>query len=350
MSLVHHLSDHSPLTTWITTRCAVDTAVASALADLQRQRLQPRRPRPGLPLEHHAAVGAIVGQRLADAIEPAPPYPALLGGVRCQAWSLADAGRLAAGYPTHRAERGAPEAAAIWRRPTPTGWWQPLPTPAEQPVEPERGLVDVLARHRRAVAGLRRARLAARDTERDLLDPLRALQLLEGIYRGGTDLVELQRIATTGRVRLAADLVDDVLAVLGGQEPALRQARALAGGGPHFGYAAPLLVPGWAEGDVLVGPHPADGCFTLLDVKTVGHLDEVRLRSWLVQTLAYALLDFADRWRIRRVGIWLARHAHIVGWPLDQLIPGDLTAARTEFAAAVTPLAAADGADPRHVA
>ncbi len=40
----------------------------------------------------------------------------------------------------------------------------------------------------------------------------------------------------------------------------------------------------------------------------------------VVQLLAYALLDAADLYRIRRVGIYLARQGTLVCWALDQLV------------------------------
>jgi len=70
--------------------------------------------------------------------------------------------------------------------------------------------------------------------------------------------------------------------------------------------AAPTLVPGWADGDLLVGTAEET---TLIDVKTVISVtDPDRVGRWLWQILAYAWLGTHDLHRIRSVGLYLARH------------------------------------------
>jgi hypothetical protein len=74
---------------------------------------------------------------------------------------------------------------------------------------------------------------------------------------------------------------------------------------------------------------------TLLDVKTVMHArNHHRTADWLQQLLAYTWLDGPDRYRIRHVGLYLARHGHLITWPLDTFTttllgmtnPGELAA------------------------
>ena len=72
----------------------------------------------------------------------------------------------------------------------------------------------------------------------------------------------------------------------------------------------------------------------LLDVKTVTTArDPERISRWLWQLLAYAWLDLGDRYRIRDVGLYLARNGVLVTWP------------RGRFAAALL-----DGRDVDHSA
>ncbi|ALE76794.1 hypothetical protein FRP1_28785 (plasmid) [Pseudonocardia sp. EC080625-04] len=44
-----------------------------------------------------------------------------------------------------------------------------------------------------------------------------------------------------------------------------------------------------------------------------------RIARWCWQLLSYAWLDTGDRWRIRRVALYLARHGITLDWPLPQL-------------------------------
>jgi hypothetical protein len=73
-----------------------------------------------------------------------------------------------------------------------------------------------------------------------------------------------------------------------------------------------VFVPHWADGDVIVGS-------TLLDCKTVITVrNQDRIARWLYQLLGYAWLDSpADRYGIRSVGLYLARHGVLLTWPLD---------------------------------
>jgi hypothetical protein len=105
--------------------------------------------------------------------------------------------------------------------------------------------------------------------------------------------------------------------------------RKLAGNpaaGQPLGIAGPTIVPQWADGDVLLGAiDPETGIDaqggTLVDVKTVlGVRDTQRVGGWIWQVLLYAWLDTADLYRIRRVGLLLARHGVLLTWPVSRLV------------------------------
>lgn len=345
VSLVHHLRS-GPLVNWITSHCPRLPELAATTEDAASRTTTVRPRRGSLPISHYAAVGSIVGQRLADAIEPAPPYPALYGAVTCSALGMADAGHLACRYPTHHGLpwSEAQRAAGVHLRPTPTGWWQVLREPAAAAGgEVEARLVELIEQHRQAVEKLQLGQLADRATEAGLVPLYSLLQQLEAVYRGATDLDDLQRIADTGTVFVDHAVLDDVLQVLPHNHHALRQIHALAGctDSQRLGHAAPVLRVGWAEADLLVGPHPRGG-YTLLDVKTVTAATERGAREWITQILAYALLDDADRWLIRRLGLWLPRQGVLVGWQLGDLLDGDLAELRAQFAALVDAVLAAE--------
>lgn len=100
-----------------------------------------------------------------------------------------------------------------------------------------------------------------------------------------------------------------------------------------------MFVEHWADGDLLI-PAAADdvsagGGMVLLDVKTVTSArDPDRVARWLWQLLGYAWLDTADRYRIRSVGLYLARHAALCTWPLDRFAAALLDGRDVDVAAA----------------
>lgn len=348
MSLVQHLADEDPLAGHLEGAFPQLYWMAAHVANSATTQ-RTLRPRSRQELPHYAQVGGIVGQRLADLVQPAPPYPALLGAARCQACSLADADRLAGGYPTHVGTgRG------LWSRPTPSGWWTPVRPAENHPVDAEKRLVGLLYEHRDTVATMPTGRLQATHAEQQLLGGYRLVDLLEGVYRGARDLSELQRIADTGHVDVPTELTRDVLGVLGHMRPSVREVRALAAGagrGQPIGYAAPLFLPNWAEGDLLIGPDEAGG-YTLLEVKTVTAAPHSSVLRWLHQLIAYALLDVADRWKIRRIGLWMPRQAQVLTWPIAGEVVSDRAEWRVRQERAATVLgaaAASDGADARAV-
>ncbi|WP_147460001.1 hypothetical protein [Actinokineospora cianjurensis] len=141
------------------------------------------------------------------------------------------------------------------------------------------------------------------------------------------------------------ELVD--LARLLHESGSLDRLRGLAGGSGQehaLGWAGPVFAHHWADGDLVIGD-------TLLDVKTVIRTDDLeRACRWLWQLLGYAWLDVHDRWRIRAVGLYLARHGLVPTWPADEfaarLLGGrsvNQLQARDEFLAIATHVLTADG-------
>ncbi|WP_199043380.1 hypothetical protein [Glycomyces salinus] len=87
------------------------------------------------------------------------------------------------------------------------------------------------------------------------------------------------------------------------------------------------LIDRYAVADLILGS-------TLVDIKCTIE-PEPKLREWLLQTLAYALLT--GHRPITRVGVYLVRQARLVTWRVADLLPGlDLEQARHEFTAIVT--------------
>lgn len=78
--------------------------------------------------------------------------------------------------------------------------------------------------------------------------------------------------------------------------------------GPRF---AGSRDAGGAEADLILGD-------CLVEVKTT--VNPCWRRAWLDQLLGYALLDYPDRYRIRSIGIYLARQATFLRWALDDVI------------------------------
>lgn len=67
---------------------------------------------------------------------------------------------------------------------------------------------------------------------------------------------------------------------------------------------------GGADADLILG-----GC--LVDFKAVLHPD---LERYLYQLLGYTLLDYGDKHKIRELAVYLARHATMLKWPLEELV------------------------------
>jgi hypothetical protein len=95
--------------------------------------------------------------------------------------------------------------------------------------------------------------------------------------------------------------------------------------------AEPEFAAGWARGDLILGS-------TLIDIKTGWDVRD-HLDYCLNQLLGYLLLNPTGGHPIDRVGIYLARHATTVSWPISTLLPElagqpavDLHCLKQEFA------------------
>lgn len=269
----------------------------------------PVRPAGPVAAQHWASIGGAFGQRLAFLVDPAAPVYPLLGalgaGILTPATAYAAAARFpGAGLPRidtaqladvgvepdvdHTAGDFLHRLAAYLEQHAPTGGVAPP------------GVEAGLARCCWVLAGWETAYRAGRLTPAD-----------DELYRGINPVtVDAMRASAPDRVVVElvalAERLDraglDPLRHLAGDPPA----------GQPLGRAAPSFVDGWADGDLLAGD-------CLVDVKTVISLREpARIVRWLWQLLGYAWLDHtADRYRIRRVGLYLARHGRLVTWPLD---------------------------------
>jgi hypothetical protein len=81
---------------------------------------------------------------------------------------------------------------------------------------------------------------------------------------------------------------------------------------PNPTFAGSLDVGG-ADADMIVGE-------TIFEVKTSGTLTIEAVRDALLQLVGYALLDYDDKYGIRNVAVYFARHRWVAGWPLWRLI------------------------------
>ena len=144
-------------------------------------------------------------------------------------------------------------------------------------------------------------------------------------------------------------VVNDVTALAGrlAGSGSLAELRAWAGdpdAGEDLGFSEPVLCPHWAEGDLLVGD-------TLIDVKVMLRTDDVhRVARWLWQLLGLAWIDESDRWRIRHLALYFARHGVLVRWDVDELAellignPACVHDVRARFVRATRRTATAEGA------
>jgi hypothetical protein len=131
--------------------------------------------------------------------------------------------------------------------------------------------------------------------------PATQLEMLGGVagQRTVSDLLAMATDAWLADLRAlswaAHETLGDLLAGAAEDHP------VFAGSGDVGGARADLIL---------------DGC--LVDIKTT-----VRPRwdrAWLDQLLGYALLDYPDRYRIRAIGLYLARQCLLIRWPLDQVL------------------------------
>ncbi|SFO44126.1 hypothetical protein SAMN05216207_10595 [Pseudonocardia ammonioxydans] len=312
---------------------------------------------------HAAAVGSIVDARLAALVHDAPPYAALNGYLAAGLCSPAAAHRIAAAYPSVQSVlEQQPELAdtAVGVRPTPSDVLA-ITSPAPAAPDPRWGdaaLAELAERghrfhHTHAPTGT----IGGYGAETALARAYHAWALGEDRYRGGAtppalaDLAASTTAPTVEQLRglcppaVAADAA--AIASLLGESGALARWRHWAGDpapGAGLGYASPLLVPHWAEADLLIDD-------TLVEVKTVARVDQpARIARWCWQLLGYAWLDVGDRWRIRRVALYLARHGITLEWPVPELEtvlvgdPGQIEQTRAAFRRLAGQSAIAEGA------
>ncbi|MFF0447333.1 hypothetical protein ACFYT4_13130 [Streptomyces sp. NPDC004609] len=383
MSLTSQLRD-GELSDWCTRRFTGSADVAARLVTATRGR-RPVYPRGRTDARHWASIGGAFGTRLAALVQPAPPYYALHGLVSAGLVSREWADDQAARYPTHAGLPPGHRAGALDVRPAVDGWFDLDPENRSgrargSRAELERLVDDVLS------PGARRERhLPAEPVLADLFERTRAycarhtppgrlgtpgaeaglarvcwlLDMFEDVYRGGRVPEPMHQVFRPGVPDVetmrgaASEAVVDELTRLAGQAEAhgaLAEIRSMAGdppGGRPLGIAGPVFVNHWADGDLLItGP----GGTTLIDVKTVVRTDKQdRSVRWLWQLVAYAWLDIADRYRIRRVALYLARHGVLVSWSLDALadellLASDRAGARAEFRALAGRLLVREGA------
>jgi len=296
-------------------------------------------------------LGGAVGLRIALAVDPSPPRTPLTG-IALHYDDDTIRHRAAPAFPTHRHLAGDPRAAD--HRRLPNGTWLHLPATVygarTLPAAETAGIDDFLTR----LAAFTDRHLHPpapphAGVERQAARACWALALFEDLARGGPNrdtraLPPVEDLDADHLMALAPAYAVDDLAALGlaftrdgwPQLAALDHAAAAP-----TAVADPAFVLGWAEGDLAIGD-------TLIDIKATTH---PALRpDWVWQLLGYTLLDAADRYAIRRVGIHLPRQARTIVWPVDELLatladqPLDLQQARDEFAATVHD--ALDGVSP----
>ncbi|UUV32073.1 hypothetical protein NQK81_01110 [Amycolatopsis roodepoortensis] len=344
MSLTSELADpRSALAQWcaqvFTGTASMADQVTSAVRDVA-----PVRPEGDVPLRHWAEIGGAFGQRMADLVQPAPPYAALLGLLRAGWISPAWAHDQAAHYPSHRGLPPEHRVRALDFRPAATGWLD-LAMPSDPAPRGHAGTehtwADLLERSRAYLATHAPAGTLSRSgPEAGLARTAWLLTLCEDIYRTGLVDDRLARLFDNGQpaIRQLRGLAEErqvtelvALTEKLHERGTLWQLRQLAGNpaaGQPLGIAAPVIVPGWADGDILLGAIAPDTGIdergtTLIDVKPVLAVrDPAKIGRWLWQILLYAWLDTGDLYHIRRVGLLLARHGSLVAWTVDDLRDG----------------------------
>lgn len=344
MSLTSELAS-GPLAAWFRDRFpGADTAAAVVGGLVNKARCVPAAG--AVSRRHWSAVGAAVSTRLGWAAEPAPPYYALLGAHRAGLIGWDAVNRAAASFPTHRGSgtglppQAAPEQLLAWR-PTPAGWVDTAPPPAQRPTFHQGGTHGLLVADfaRRTGTFLDRVPRGEHGTAGEETVLARAALVLadwEDAYRGDGRLPAATRTALD-HARTAGDAAEllhavepaelaDTAAILeharrSGLLEQLAAAAEPGSCGRPRGHAFPTFVEQWADGDLIL--EPANGSpTTLIDVKTVmGPRNPSTVQRWLWQLLGYALLVecFAPEWRLGRVGLCFARHAHVVSWQVEEL-------------------------------
>lgn len=338
MPLTAEIADSaSPLRRWFATRLPhVDRLAGSWTAALQGARtLRPS----------HAGrvdwprLGTAFGLRLGFTADAAPPYEALYGVSIVTGDDLLrhDTARL---FPTHALFQPIWPAGDL--RPLPGGQLLIVPPFSDSatllPNPATNGLRDFLTR----LAGFATAYLHPPGpphpgVERQAARACWALALFEGVARRGPSALPdtfppPEELTSDYLMGLAPGYALDDLAALGTAllTDGWPQLAALTAD-PRQVVVAPTFLHGWADGDLVLGD-------CLVDCKTTVRPDPLPA-DWVYQLLGYALLDAAGRYSLRRVGIYLARQARLITWPLDQLVatltdtPTSWAQLQTEFTA-----------------
>jgi hypothetical protein len=286
--------------------------------------------------QHQAEIAAALRLRLTAVVEPAPPYEAIAGVVWAGFVTVDWAGEQVAQWPTHAWMPAADRWRAGQMRPSPTGWVElgyPPPNRREESPEKAHGEVldDFFARLRRYLREhAPPGQLGSAGAETALARVYWMVGALEDLSRGiaSKTLYRLfaHRVPSVESMRAAApdaavaELV--ALTTIFQERGGLAAWRRLAGhppAGQFLGHAAPTMVHPWARGDVLLHD-PRTATSTVLDIRTMARVDHpARTARWLWSLLAYAWLDDADRWRIRRAGLYLARHGVVITWTILEL-------------------------------
>ncbi|HEX6341063.1 hypothetical protein [Umezawaea sp.] len=382
MSLTSQL-DGGALGTWFAGRFPGTERLARSITTAAR-RIEPVRPAGPVEPDHRTEVAGAFRARLALLVDGAPPYRALHGLVRAGLVSREWADRTAAAFPSHRGLDRDRAARGLELRPAPGGWVDLAgqeggrPPTRHEPVLAEffGRLVGYLDGHARAgvlgtpnvEAGFARmcALLAAWGSA-DLPERLLALHAREDysvddLWDLPAEAVVVELVELAERLRVhESDPRERPLELWRRwgrdyAEPAGPAALRRATTGPLddglpagvWGVSAPVLVPRWAEADLLVGSR-------LLDVEAVADVDEPeRVARWLWRLAAYTWLDTTDRYRVRVVGLYLARHGLHVTWDATTFTqalldsPRGVDSARREFLRIVRGTITAEGARPPH--
>ena len=328
MPLTTELADRrSVLAGWFATRLPDTTAAAADLAAVVKHRPTARPYHDG-PIDW-PTIGRAIGQRIALAVQAAPPYYALRGAanlINDPEW----AHRAARQFPTHSRT---PAGSVNDVRPLPNGGWLRLATTTVNPatVNPATAnpaTANVSARTRRprmtspvdellsrlvAYLAMRApaGSIGAPGVERKLARVCWALAQFEAAYRTGVvpdQLRDLPSMSVDDLLGMAPEYaVRDLTTLAGMAGERLLPAIASAG----TALTAPVFVDGWADADILAGR-------CLIDVKATIHPTAAR-PDWFYQLLGYAWLDADDRYGIESVALYLARQGAYVEWSITRL-------------------------------
>lgn len=280
---------------------------------------------------HWPMVGGIVSARLAALVHDVAPYAALYGLVAAELISPQASNAIAAGYPAQQAVLAQePDLAevAVGLRPSPSDVVALSAPPADRHGRRPGDAVFTELAHRGHAFARSHAPTGGIGTpgaETALARTHAVWTFGEDRYRSGTTPPALARLAQCGeatveqlRALAPPAVVADAAALARVVESSgtLAAWREWAGGparGQDLGFASPVLVPHWAEADLLVGE-------TLVEVKTVLRADQpARVARWVWQLLGYAWLDRGDRWKVRHLAFYLARHGVTLRWSLEEL-------------------------------